>query len=44
MSKAIAISRRTFKAFHVRQTEVLSSVVVLSCAGALAFAGQALPL
>ena len=39
MSRAIALSRETFHAAQLRQAELLSSVVVLSCAGALIFAG-----
>jgi hypothetical protein len=44
MAQAIALSRSTFQAANARHTEMLSSLVVLACAGALIFAGQPLPL
>ena len=44
MSRVIALSRSTIQAAQARQAEMLSSLIVLGCAGALIFAGQPLPL
>jgi len=44
MAQAIALSRSTYNVLRLRQSEALSSVIVLGCAAALIFAGQPLPL
>ena len=44
MSKAIALTQRTIETARQRQSEALSSVIVIASAAALIFAGQPLPL
>lgn len=43
MSKAIALTRSALVEARQRQTDVLSSAIVLGCASALILAGKALP-